>query len=166
MRNIILALLLACATPTIAQDYYDPKDSTAADTVKVLTKKEQHQIERDRKRAEREQHGHRCYCPYQESTTVWHDIWNDGILGTGKAVYQSTVKPQVLGEVAGAVQGAANDAPVPTIVGTTAVALGTSEIHKARRHQRNRQVPQAGRACDCDPCPYHGQRYQPNQGLH
>lgn len=163
MRNIILALLLFCAVPMMAQDYYDPQ---VVDTAKALTKNEQRQIEHERKLAEREKHKHHCYCPYQKSTTVWHDIWNDGIVGTTKAVYQSTVKPQVLGEVVGAVQGAANDAPVPAIVGKTAVALGISEVHKSRRHHRNRQPPQAGRACDCNPCPYHGQRYKPNQGLH
>lgn len=158
MRNTILILLTFCALSMSAQEYYNPQ--AGADTTKVLSKKEQRQLDRERKHAQ-ERH---CYCPYQKSTTVWHDIWNDGVVGTTKAVYQSTVKPQLIGGAVGAVQGAANEAPVPAIVAETGVALGISEVQKSRRHQRNRQVPQAGRACDCDPCPYHGQRFGQVQG--
>jgi hypothetical protein len=159
MRNLIIAIFLSCTLQAAAQDYYEQHQT---DTVQVLTKKEQRRLDRERRKA----HERHCYCPYQQTTSVWHDIWNDGVVGTTKAVYQSTVKPQVIGQVVGGVQGAANEAPVPTIVAETGTALAISEVQKSRRHQRNRQVPQAGRVCDCDPCPYHGQRYKPAQGIH
>jgi len=142
MRYFIIIALFLSFSVQAQDDYYSPPVESAAPA----------------------EHKPHCYCPYQKSTTVWDDIWNDGILGTSKAVYQSTVKPQVLGKAMGAVQGAANKSPLPTIAAETAVALGTSEVHKARRHKRNKQIPRAGQTCNCDPCPYHGQRYHSATG--
>lgn len=154
MKHLILALSLLASITSFAQsDYYDPDSVPPA--------AENHEAHRPSRKVRRQQEKHGCYCPYQKSTSVWDDIWNAGIVGTSKAVYQSTVKPQVLGEVVGGVQGAAAKSPVPALVGTTAVAIGISEVQKSRRHQRNKQVPQAGAACNCDPCPYHGPRWGP-----
>ena len=144
MKQAIIAILLLLAVPSMAQDDYYEEGK--------LSKKE-------RKAKERAAESDHCYCPYQQSTTVWQDIWNVGIVGTSKGVYQSTVKPQVIGDIVGAAQGAANDAPVPALVGSAAVTLGISQANKARRHSRNKQVPEAGRSCNCHPCAYHGQRY-------
>ncbi len=164
MKAIILAISLMCFVGVNAQtDYYEPQ---LADTTQhVMTKKEQRQARKRERQMKNHGKSCDCYCPSQRSTTVWHDVWNEGVVGTGKAIYQSTIKPQVIGEVVGAVQQAANESPLPTIAAQTGVALGISEIQKSRRHQRNRQVPRAGQQCTCDNCPYHGQRYKPNQGI-
>lgn len=149
MRNLILIAILLLSAPILAQeDYYEPQPLSRKEARKAMKAKElQH-----------------CYCPYQKSTSVWHDVWNEGIVGSLKAVYQSTVKPQAIGAAVGAVQSTASEAPVPSAVSAVAVSMAISQTQKARRHQRNRQVRAAGRACDCDPCPYH-QRYKPNAGI-
>ncbi len=150
MRSILLILILLLASCRCsAQDYYDPNEATAVDTPT--------QPAHDHKSDKKPQ---RCHCPYQKSSSVWSDLWNDGVVGTGKAVYQSTVKPQVLGAVVGAVQQKANEAPIPSLIAQTGVAMGISQVQKARRHQRNRQIPRTGEACNCDPCAYHPPRYK------
>lgn len=153
MRSILLILILLlafCRCAAQSTDYYDPsyqEDSTSTPVAHDHSNKKPQ----------------RCHCPYQKSSSVWDDLWNDGVVGTGKAVYQSTVKPQVLGAVVGAVQQKANEAPIPALVGQTAVAMGISQVQKARRHQRNRQIPRTGEACNCDPCAYHPPRYKPSK---
>jgi hypothetical protein len=164
-KSTMIALLLSTVSVGQTDYYVEP-----APVEHVMTKQESRDASRHeriaRKLQKKTHDGHgKCYCPYQTSTSVWDDIWNAGVVGTTKAVYQSTIKPQVIGEVVGAAQGATADSPLPALVGETAVVLGISEANKARRHQRNRQPPQAGVECNCDPCPYHGPRYKPNQGI-
>lgn len=173
MRQILIILSILLSSALCGQnDYYSPQAADSVASQHVMTKAEsraarkQERLARKQERLAQKAGKPKCYCPYAQSTSVWHDVVNDGIVGTGKAIYQSTIKPQVLGEVVGAVQGAANSSPLPTIAATTGVAIATSEVHKARRHQRNRQVPRVERACDCDPCAYHSQRYHPATGTH
>lgn len=163
MKHLILSALLLSAMSSVAQtdDYYVPDSAHSAPSKEEV--REVRRREKGMRKIQKHQEKHGCYCPYQKSTSVWDDIWNAGIVGTGKAIYQSTIKPQVLGEVVGGVQGAAAKSPLPALVGTTAVAIGISEVQKSRRHQRNKQVPQAGAACNCDPCPYHGPRWGPSK---
>lgn len=165
IKVVLIALLLPISSMG-QTDYYNPQNEEVVQPSKEQgrTNKKRERLKRKMEKQTRDAHG-KCYCPYQTSTSVWDDIWNTGVVGTAKAVYQSTIKPQAIGEVVGAVQGAAADAPIPALAGQTAVALAISETNKARRHQRNRRPPQAGMQCNCDPCPYHGQRYKPNQGI-
>lgn len=171
MKHFIIVILLLLGAPgaSAQTDYYVPQESDSAHATPHVMTKQESKVARKREKAARKAHKHtsdasgKCYCPYQTSTSIWDDIWNTGIVGTGKAIYQSTIKPQVLGEVVGGVQGAAASSPVPALVGTTAVAIGISEVHKSRRHHRSKQVPQAGVACNCDPCPYHGPRWGPSK---
>ncbi len=181
MRKFLLAVLLIATAPSFAQvDYYQPQqaDSIAAEHIPTVAES---RAARKRERLARKALKHRadpshpynkgskkpkehCYCPSQQGSSFWHDVLNDGIVGTGKAVYQSTIKPQVIGQAVGAVQRAGSELPGPALVGTTTSAFAISQVQKSRRHQRNRQVPQAGRACTCENCPYH-KRYTPNAGL-
>lgn len=161
MRHLLTCISIVLCSVCLGQTYYEPQASDSVQSTQGMTRKEK----RKTMKMAHDEHP-KCYCPYQQSTTVWHDVWNSGIVGTVKAVYQSTVKPQVIGEAVGTLQKAGQDSPLPTIAASTATTLAISEVQKSRRHQRNKQVPQAGRACDCDPCPYHGQRYHSNTKTH
>lgn len=161
MRKLLTCISIVLCSFCLGQTYYEPQVSDSV-SAREMTRKEKREANKFHKAHEHS----KCYCPYQQSTSVWHDVWNSGIVGTVKAVYQSTVKPQVIGEAVGTLQKAGQDSPLPTIAASTATALTISEVHKSRRHQRNKQAPQAGRACDCDPCPYHGQRYHSNTKTH
>jgi len=168
MKTTIFVLAMLLSTASMGQThYYVQQESDLVRNEHVMTKKESKDArkrERLARKIQKKTRDGQCYCPYQTSTSLWSDIWNTGVVGTAKGVYQSTIKPQAIGKAVGAMQGAVTDSPVPALAGQTAVALAISGTNKARRHQRNRQPPQAGAACNCDPCPYHGQRYGPNQG--
>lgn len=156
MRKMIITFMLVSGVAFGQTDTTIVQADTVVDTAAQADYYEHPEKEHKHKKG--------CYCPYQKSSTVWHDVVNDGIVGTGKAVYQSTVKPQVIGEAVGYVQGVANDSPLPSLAASTILAFGTSQIHKSRRNKKNKQVPKVGQECNCDPCAYHAQRYKPAQG--
>lgn len=149
MKKIVaLACTLLCVHLVYSQgDYYDPEDS--------LT------IHKD---VEKEVKKTPCHCSATEGSSIWSDIWETGIKGTIKGVWQSTTKPLLIGQAVGGVQEASETALGPTLAATTTSTLAISEVNKSRKHHRKHKKKN-NEFCNCLECPYHGNRYHPNQGI-
>lgn len=130
-------------------DYYNPQDTLAQRQPKSKSSIKKEAL---------------CHCSATEGSTVWDDIWNTGIKGTIKSLWQSSAKPVLIGQAVGGVQEASKEAFGPTIAATTASSLAISEVNKSRKHHKKRKKKN-NEFCDCEDCPYHGNKYKPAQGI-